>query len=88
MACEGCRRRREALKRMASNVVNTVARTFGSDPQPAQSRSASCAGCTTKATSAGWVNVCRICLGQSEPTASPNHSNEPKCNLSVCERKK
>lgn len=88
MACEGCRRRREAMKRMATNVLNSVTRTFSSDPQPAQSRSTACAGCTTKATSAGWVTVCRICLGQSEPTPSPNPSSEPKCNLSICERKR
>jgi hypothetical protein len=88
MACEGCRRRREALKRMASNVINSVTRAVSPSPEPAQSRGTACAGCTTKATSAGWVNVCRICLGQSDPTPSPNHSNEPKCNLSVCERRK
>lgn len=75
MACEGCRRRREAIKRQstliaqrASNVLQAAASIF----KP--SSGAPCKSCVSRTTPKGWVNVCKLCDGQSEPTASPSQS--------------
>lgn len=75
MACEGCRRRREAIKRQsiliaqrATNVMQAAAAVFRPN------NGAPCKSCVSRTTPKGWVNVCKLCNGQSEPSASPNQS--------------
>jgi hypothetical protein len=82
MACSGCQRRREAIKRQSSLIVQrtkniaqsvstSVAKMFVSDEARPP-----CSSCVARTTPQGWINVCKLCGAKSEPTASPS-SNEP-----------
>ena len=88
MACEGCRRRREAMRRAAQTLTKSVAQTLGKvmgktvDP-PKELNDIGC--CTLRATKEGWVNVCRHCHAQSDPSPTPS-ANAPKCKPD-CPRK-
>lgn len=87
MACEGCRRRREAMRRAAETFSNNI-RSMLNKPTKQEPTTAKnvlpCAGCLSRVTTKGWVNVCRSCNAQSDPTPSPS-DNPPKCE-STCPR--
>ena len=88
MACEGCRRRREAIRKAAETFANGVKAVLHRNNTPEQTSKnvLPCAGCLSRVTAKGWVNVCRLCNAQSDPTPSPS-SNPPKCDPS-CPRNK
>lgn len=88
MACEGCRRRREAMRRAAQTITRSVSETLSKvmgkpAPAPANLNDVGC--CTLRATKEGWVNVCRHCHAQSDPSPTPS-ANAPKCKPD-CPRK-
>lgn len=80
MACTACQRRREAMLRRARTIEPR------SPVKPYTVVSQACAGCTSRVTPNGWINVCPICYAKSEPKPTP-HTELPKC-LNSCARLK
>lgn len=87
MACEGCRRRREAIRRAAHTFTESIKSVMNRTTQdkPKQAPIA-CAGCLTRVTPKGWVNVCRTCNSTSTPSPSPNDA-EPNCTYNCLRNK-
>lgn len=75
MTCLSCQQRREMMKRRAMQI-SRPAKSEVNTRQTVPARS--CAGCMSKATPQGWVNVCPLCFAQSDAKPTP-HTGQPKC---------